>query len=1062
MQRFFWAVASVLVSGLLFSPGHGQELSDRAADAVYELNGQIDALNEAEKWTEAHEVQRKVIQIFEQELGRENVATAQEYEYAADQLFDLERYLEAKPLYQQAMKVYAKAFGKQSEEFVIVQMSYGQVLRLLSDNNGSRIELEQALPVVKRVLGEQSWEHADLLEQLGMTEYNADKLEKARAYLLAALKIYQGRDDLEGGEDFFALSILGSIENSLGHYDASSQYLNQALQISVREFGEDSLDTADVLLDLGVLAYSKGDLPTARRHYERAWEIARQQQLPESTTARSAMGYLAQLFTDMGDYVSSEQLLQKVYEIEVKQFGQVNQNTLYTLTDLAYLDEMQDKFVPAREKYIRALEMSTRIYGEDHAATIDLHHSVAGVDHMLGKYEGARQRYNQVLAIYDEKYGSDSFESGSIYWSRGWLEHDAGQYDVARELYDKGLEIHRRELGAKHPDTLNLQMMRALLAGSEKKWDEAFDRFDTYARDVRVFNSRILASLSPTEQILYLKMDEDKSVAMAMALANREDAAAVETSANWLVNYKGVSQESLAARETLTRDLTDDQSRKIAQQLLAVRQELAALALAKPEEGEADARTAKIAKLSQQEETLGRQLADRVGKPVVQDGWVELDAVREAMADDQVMVNVIQVRPIDLFAVGVGRDRFGDARYVAYIVPPKGKGQVQLVDLGECAAIDDSIMKIRDWISDNQVRDAFLAQASGADGSSDWQKVFAPAKEKVWEPIAKRLPADAKQLLLSPDGAMWLMPWNSIPTGADRFLIEDYSIRYLTSGRELVLPKAKADIGPPLLFADPSFDLTPDSVRSAVQTIFRSVDVQKLPVGEISRTAIPQVAPLPSTRLEALAIAPSVSEICGNEPIQYLGKFALETVAKEVKSPRILVLSTHGFFLPEKHKLANQGVGTRSANSSQSKKGKPENPLLRCGLLLAGCNNPTARGDDGILTGMEILGLDLRGTELVVLSACETGVGKVNSGEGVAGLRQAFQLAGAKTIVSTLWQVPDRDSALLMRDFFQNVADGNSHSEALRQAQIQRIEARRTRYGAAHPFYWAAWTLTGV
>ncbi|MEW4561059.1 CHAT domain-containing tetratricopeptide repeat protein [Bremerella sp. JC770] len=1062
MQRFIWAVATVWVTGLLLSPGYGQELSDRAADAVYELNGQIDALNEAEKWAEAHEVQRKVVQIFEQELGRENVATAQELEYAANQLFDLERYREAKPLYQQAMKVYAKAYGKQSEEFVIVQMSYGELLRLLSDNQGSRTELEQALPVVKRVLGEQSWEHAELLEQLGMTEFNSDNLEKARAYLLAALKIYQGRDDLEGGEDYFALSILGSIENSLGNYDASSQYLNQALQTSIDAFGEDSVETADILLDLGVLAYSKGDLPTARRHYERALAIARQQQLPESDTAQMAMSYLAQLFTDMGDYVSSEQLLQKVYAMEVKQFGPVNQNTLYTLTDLAYLDEMQDKFVPAREKYVRALEMSNQIYGEDHATTIDLHHGIAGVDHMLGKYDEARQRYSQVMAIYDEKFGSESYAIGSICWSQGWLEHDAGQYDVAREMYDKGIEILRNELGADHPDTLNLKMMRALLAGSEKKWDEAFERFDTYARDMRVFNSRILASLSPTEQILYLKMDEDKSVAMAMALANREDAAAVETSANWLVNYKGVSQESLAARETLTRDLTDDQSRKIAQQLLAVRQDLAALALAKPKEGEAEARTAKIAKLSQQEETLGRQLADRVGKPVVQDGWVELDAVREAMTDDQIMVNIIQVRPIDLFAVSVGRDRFGDARYVAYIVPPKGKGPVQLVDLGECSEIDTSITQIRDWISDNQVRDAFLAQASGADGSSDWQKVFAPAKEKVWEPIAKRLPPDAKQLLLSPDGAMWLMPWNSIPTGADRFLIEDYSIRYLTSGRELVLPKAKAVIGPPLLFADPSFDLTPDSVRSAVQTIFRSVDVQKLPVGEISRTAIPQVAPLPSTRLEALAIAPSVSQICGNEPIQYLGKFALETVAKEVKSPRILVLSTHGFFLPEKHKLANQGVGTRSANPSQPKKGKPENPLLRCGLLLAGCNNPTARGDDGILTGMEILGLDLRGTELVVLSACETGVGKVNSGEGVAGLRQAFQLAGAKTIVSTLWQVPDRDSALLMRDFFQNVADGNSHSEALRQAQIQRIEARRTRYGAAHPFYWAAWTLTGV
>ena len=315
---------------------------------------------------------------------------------------------------------------------------------------------------------------------------------------------------------------------------------------------------------------------------------------------------------------------------------------------------------------------------------------------------------------------------------------------------------------------------------------------------------------------------------------------------------------------------------------------------------------------------------------------------------------------------------------------------------------------------------------------------------------------DRAHWLISPDASLWLVPWAALPLPSGSYVIEQHRLGYLISGRDLVAVRSREQPGDSLVLADPDFDSEPGSSvrdggseRSALDPSHSSLG---LVVADWQR--------LPGSAAEAEAIRPFLTRYLKASPRIFTGDKARESVCKANRRPRVLVLSTHGYFFEDDERPSIE------KSKSAARVAAEDNPFLRCGLVLAGANRrERVKGntmDDGLLTGLEILEMDLRGTELVVLSACDTGVCTVQNGEGVAGLRQAFQLAGAESVVASLWKVPDAETAQLMGRFWEALAERPDRAEALRDAQLALIQARRAgKAHAAHPYFWAAFTLTG-
>ncbi|RFP63410.1 CHAT domain-containing protein [Hymenobacter lapidiphilus] len=427
--------------------------------------------------------------------------------------------------------------------------------------------------------------------------------------------------------------------------------------------------------------------------------------------------------------------------------------------------------------------------------------------------------------------------------------------------------------------------------------------------------------------------------------------------------------------------------------------------------------------------------------------------VQRALQPGEVAVELVRYRWF--------RRSFTDTIYYsAYITTPTSAAP-QLVVLKNGNELEERAMLAYRRLNHIPARNWGSISVSSTRGPADAKALY----EAYWGPIARAIPPGTSTVYLSADGAYLQINLATLQNPATgRYLLDELDLRLVGSTRDLVrspqqdtLPSRPAHA---VLVGDPAFRIEnlpaspSDPALPATFTAALPVAITT-PRSTYSRTdywlAAGEVAPLPGTARE-LAALDSLLRAANWPYQQFVGAAATEENVREVRRPRVLHLATHGFF------LAAAPVGKRPPDAV---KGELANDaMLRAGLLLAGVSNfrdapRKPATEDGILTAYEASLLDLQGTELVVLSACETGLGQVQAGEGVYGLQRGFTVAGARTIMMSLWKVDDAVTQELMTAFYRFWLAGSSKRAALLAAQ-QQVRKRHP-----EPYYWGAFVLVG-
>ncbi len=902
-------------------------------------------------------------------------------------------------------------------------------LALLYLGSGDFKKAEQlfnkALVICEKLLDPEDPTVAVILNNLGLISFNLGENTKAERLYLKALNISEKTLGPEHPTIAMILNNLGLIYLDSDKYKMAEQVYKKALVINKNILGPEDVEVAKNLLNLASCYYKMGDNDQTKTLYIQALAIFENELEDDDPLLARARNNLAILYDDLGNDSKAEQLHLRALYAREKAVDPNLFDIAESLNNLGAFYIKIEKYIKAEKLLNRALKINIKLLGDEHIRVATTQGNLAFIYAQLGEYKKAQKYYENSFALYKKIFGSE------------------------------------------HSEVSDMMINLALFYASQDNLTKAF-QLTMQAQKINTKLIDYVTGFSSDKRKLNFLISKEKSLHLTLSFLFQptlsHDLSVQKDILNVWLKRKGLILETQKKYHEALFYSDNKEISQTAMELSKIRSKLSKLVFSTLNQEDEGTYKNEIAQLENQKGELEATLSklSKVFATEQKKSNVTCVKLAQTMPSNTVLVDFARISQFNFKNKNNDQIWLPD-RYIAFIIH-SGKGdEIDWIDLGPADDIDTAIS-------------AFRKMLAGANTDMTGEKVNNLNKlyTMIFQPLKSKI-GNTKELFISPDGDLSLLPFEVLLNNYDKFLIEDYTFNCLSAGRDILgFGETIEKRNKSLIIGNPNFNINNEQKR----TIINNLELKKHDGKSIAKRSkdIPSSSSwqsLPGTQDEVQAI----HNIIGKDKAElFTGKKAMEETLMYWGVPKILHLATHGFFLENRpidfknNNVINRGFSLQEPTdqiiSPSPISVDTENPLLRSGIVLAGANkilnteNDTI--SDGIVTSEEILGMNLRGTEMVVLSACDTGLGEVKNGEGVFGLRRAFTQAGAKSLVMSMWKVPDKETKELMVNFYSNIyKKGMNRSQALRQATLKQMQITKDRYKNKNPYFWGAFVFMG-